>query len=231
MSEDVGAGRRLGLVVVTVLVLAAGAWFGLRGTREDSTSQEPGERSGGVAEPGAPSPTPSLAAPGEPGAPRPQGVTTPKPAPAPGPEAGPAQPPVPAPSGAAPSAAAEPASPGSAGQEAPPSNAVANKEDIRAAIRALIPEVRRCYEQGLKQRPDLSGTVRVDFTLSRAPDGGAYAKEGEIGDTTLTAPFVEACILSALQTAHFQELKGSGEVRVRYPFKFDAEAGGFGGEP
>jgi len=229
MSDDVGAGRRLGLVVVTVLVLVAGAWFGLRGTGEDSTAAEPGERSGGVAEPGAPSQAPALAAPGEPGAPRPQGVA-PKPTPTPGPEAGTAQPPVPAPSGA--STATEPASAGSGGQEAqPPSNAVANKEDIRAAIRALIPEVRRCYEQGLKQRADLSGTVRVDFTLSRAPDGGAYAKEGEIGDTTLAAPFVEACILSALQTAHFQELKGSGEVRVRYPFKFDAEAGGFGGEP
>lgn len=228
MSDDVGAGRRLGLVAVTVLVLIAGIWFALRGAREDSTAEEPGERSGGVAEPtAAPSPGPSAAAPGEPGAPRPQPAVPTRPT---GVEAGTVQPAAVQAGGGTGSGSAPAAAAGSLAQESQsPSNAVANKEDIRAAIRALIPEVRRCYEQGLKQRAGLSGTVRVEFTLAQAPDGGAYAKQGEIGDTTLAAPFVEACILTALQSAHFQDLKGSGEVRVRYPFKFDAEAGGFGG--
>jgi hypothetical protein len=104
----------------------------------------------------------------------------------------------------------------------------ATKEDIRAAIHELTPEIRECFNQGLKTNPNLDGKVRVDFVLARAPDGGAYAREGEVGESTLNAPLVEACILSKLQTARFENIHGDGEVRVRYPFKLSSGAG-FGG--
>jgi hypothetical protein len=113
----------------------------------------------------------------------------------------------------------------------PSSKAMANKEDIRAAIKELLPQIRDCYEQGLKQNPSLDGKARVEFVLARAPDGGAYAREGEVNESTMNAPLVEACILSKLQTAHFRDLQGEGEVRVKYPFNFhsERERGGFGG--
>jgi len=110
-----------------------------------------------------------------------------------------------------------------------------NKEAIRAVIRQLSPMVRDCYDQGLKANPTMEGTVQVKMLLQNAPDGGAFAKEGEIGDgTTLGAPLVEACILSKMQTAHFSELtdvggaKGEGGLRVTYPFKLQPGTG-FGG--
>lgn len=140
-------------------------------------------------------------------------------------------------------AAAAPAAPssgagaeGSGGSNGPASSeteskAVANKEDIRAAILALKGDLKACFEQGLKSNPELDGTVKVAFTLARSPDGGAYAREGEIDDSTLGAPLVEACILSKIQTAKFKDLKGDGEVRVRYPFRLSGDgAAGFGGQ-
>ncbi|MGC4117593.1 MAG: AgmX/PglI C-terminal domain-containing protein [Myxococcales bacterium] len=119
--------------------------------------------------------------------------------------------------------------PGGTGE--PPAKALANKEDIRAAIQELKPQIKECFEQGLKTNPELDGTLKVEFTLARSPDGGAYAREGEVNDSTLKAPLVEACVLSKIQAAKFKDLKGDGEVRVRYPFRMSSDsAPGFGGQ-
>ena len=77
--------------------------------------------------------------------------------------------------------------------------------------------------------------MQVKFVLANSPDGGAVAKEGEIGESSsLQAPLVQACILSKIQTAQFQELldadgaRDSGEIRVTYPYTL-TQGGGFGG--
>lgn len=112
-----------------------------------------------------------------------------------------------------------------------------NKDSVRAAIKHLLPLVKDCYAQGLKTDPSMEGMIQVKVLLKNAPDGGAFAQEGEIGEaSTLQAPLVQACILSKLQTAHFPELKdyqgakGGGGLRVTYPFKLQQNAGGFGGD-
>lgn len=224
--------RRLPLLIAAAVTLgvAAALWLGRDGGPAAPAPEE--ERSGGVAAepPGARAPSEAVAARPASGEP---GVAAQPPAARP-PEAG-----FPARAGE-PTAAASP--PSGAGAAEPPgagsprpeggeaeSKATANKDDIRAAIRDLVPQIKDCYEQGLKTNPDLGGKVVVSFVLARAPDGGSYAREGEVGDSTLSAPLVEACVLSKLQGAHFKELKGDGEVRVRYPFKFAAESFGFGG--
>jgi hypothetical protein len=116
-----------------------------------------------------------------------------------------------------------------AGGSASPNKAVANRDDIRESIRELLPQIKDCFEQALKLNPDLEGTAKVEFVLSKAPDGGAYAREGEVNNSTVNAPLLEACLLDRVQHAHFKELKGEGEVRVSYPFKFGSSSG-FGGK-
>ena len=120
--------------------------------------------------------------------------------------------------------------PGTGGTPAADSRATLSKEDIRAAIQELLPEIKDCYQQGLKGNPDLDGTVKVEFVLVNTPDGGSYAREGEINDSTLASPLVEACILSKIQKAKFKDIQGNGEVRVKYPFRMSSGAGGFGGQ-
>jgi hypothetical protein len=213
------------MVVAAVVVAGLVAWFSLSGSSSNPENGSPGNpRSGGgelsggmnertpTARPGEPIPS----AAGEPGAPRaPEGL---KNAASPVRQEAPATGALEAPN--SPQAAAPPAAVSPALD--------ATKEDIRAAIHELTPEIRECFNQGLKTNPNLDGKVRVDFVLARAPDGGAYAREGEVGESTLNAPLVEACILSKLQTARFENIHGDGEVRVRYPFKLSSGAG-FGG--
>lgn len=121
---------------------------------------------------------------------------------------------------------------GAGGSPEGESKASLNKEDIRAAINELKPQIKECFEQGLKANPNLDGTVKVEFVIVGSPDGGgAYAREGEINDSSLAAPLVEACILSKIQTAKFKAIQGNGEVRVKYPFRLSSgSGGGFGGE-
>ncbi|HEY3448120.1 MAG TPA: AgmX/PglI C-terminal domain-containing protein [Myxococcales bacterium] len=226
--------RNLVIAVVLASLVAAAALVLLSpGASSDDAAAPKDEESAGVSTGAAPSPKPLPAQAGPLEAGESSGGV---PAPA-EPRVAPSNP------GAAPAAAAA-GSAGSAagaaggsegsgaGNSAPAeSKASANKEDIRAAILELRGQIKECFEQGLKSKPDLDGTVKVEFVLARSPDGGAYAKEGEIGDSTIGAPLVEACILSKIQSAKFKDLKGDGEVRVRYPFRLSSDqAAGFGGQ-
>ncbi|MBI5494397.1 MAG: AgmX/PglI C-terminal domain-containing protein [Deltaproteobacteria bacterium] len=96
-------------------------------------------------------------------------------------------------------------------------------EEVKAAIRAVIPAVKDCYEGGLKMKADSQGALKVSFTLVAA-DGGGFMRDAEIVDSQLGNPVVDACVLNALATARFPMPEGDGEVRVTYPFKFSQDA-------
>ncbi len=91
---------------------------------------------------------------------------------------------------------------------------------IKTAVQAVLPDVKNCYETGLKMKADSKGTVKVSFTLV-ASDGGGFMRDAELLDSELANPVVDSCILEALSQAHFPMPQGGGEVRVTYPFKFD----------
>jgi hypothetical protein len=97
----------------------------------------------------------------------------------------------------------------------------AESPEVQAAVRAIQPGVNDCYQQGLKQKADLGGTVTVAFTLHKDPQGGSFAKEGAVADSSLQAPQVEGCIVQQLNQARFPDIKGEGDVQVRYPFKLE----------
>jgi hypothetical protein len=105
-----------------------------------------------------------------------------------------------------------------------PAQAAVERADILAAMKLIQPQVQDCYQQGLKQTPGLKGAVTLSFTL-RAVDGGggSEAASGEVEASTLSAPLVEACMLSHVQGLAFPALHGAGEVKVRYPFQLSPD--------
>lgn len=115
----------------------------------------------------------------------------------------------------APSAPAAPADP-------EPPHGTLDKDDIRNAITAITPLVRDCYEQGLKQNPDLSGRMELHFTII-GKDNRGRIEDARVGEeSSLANLFVQACVLGALGKADFKVPHGDGAVDVTYPFIFAA---------
>jgi hypothetical protein len=132
--------------------------------------------------------------------------------------------------------AAEPAHDGpSAGEPAPDAapTATLSREGVQAAIQAVKPKIRACYEEALAIQPGLAGTLQVTFALEQK-DGRGTVVSGEIADSEMKSPFFEACVLKQIAGADFEAPTGDGVVSVTYPFHFDevepAEAAGDGEE-
>jgi hypothetical protein len=105
-----------------------------------------------------------------------------------------------------------------------------SKEAIQAAIKAVVPRVKQCFEQGLKKEPDLAGRVVVQFEIEADEEGRGVVNKGEVPESETVSPFFDACVLKEVAGAEFPAPEGGGKVVVRYPFQFDP-GGGFGGQP
>ncbi len=114
------------------------------------------------------------------------------------------------------------------GNRSPEQKGGVQREAIRDAIKAALPEVRDCYEQALKQDPSLAGKVIVEFELETKDQQGTVMR-GEVIGTETKSPFFEACVLQKVAGTKFPAPEGGGTVTVRYPFHFDP-GGGFCGE-
>jgi len=108
-----------------------------------------------------------------------------------------------------------------------------NKEAIRAAIRAVVPKIKGCFDTWLKAAPENRAKralrIEADFTIV-AKDGQGHIDEGEAipREDTADAPTLQdvtlrSCLLQALTTARFPVPPGDGKVRVRYPFLMRTE--------
>ncbi len=143
----------------------------------------------------------------------------------------------PAPTAEAPPAAATAAlSPEPAAEAPPPEPALAapgvtqSPEPTRGRLpKAVIskvlneanPDFGRCLEEGFQRKPELSGTINLNFVIS--PDGSVpYAAALEQG-TDLPDEKVIECVLKAVQGLHFPEPSG-GRVVVTHPLKFEPAA-------
>jgi TonB family protein len=91
------------------------------------------------------------------------------------------------------------------------------KEAIRRTIQRHLNEVRFCYTEGLRSRPDLHGRVQVMFMIS----GSGSVQSASVADSDLRQPGVERCIAEAVRRWSFPAPEGGGYVSVRYPFVFE----------
>jgi hypothetical protein len=78
-----------------------------------------------------------------------------------------------------------------------------------------IPKIKRCYLDVLERRPDVTGKFIIRFTIARDGDMGrvreATILPPESGDTELSEPLMQQCILLALQESPFPAPSGESE--------------------
>lgn len=89
-----------------------------------------------------------------------------------------------------------------------------SKETIRRVVHRYLNEVRFCYEEELRRRPDLAGRVSVRFLIGQDGSvGSALAAE-----STMESARVASCIVDAVRRWSFPAPEGGGMVVVTYPF-------------
>lgn len=128
------------------------------------------------------------------------------------------QSPVEAPPEGPPAREPKPAEPGIAPTGAP-TRGTLPKAVIDEKLKAATPAVQACYARALKTKPELRGSVVVNFVVGS--DGKvAYAEAVEEDDALADAPTVE-CILNEIRKLVFPEPNG-GRVFINYPFKLES---------
>ena len=97
-----------------------------------------------------------------------------------------------------------------------------DKEYLRASIRELVPLVKECYVNALRDQPDLGGRLTVEFRIAGEPEIGGVVTESRIVETdagTLHAG-LEECVRETMYGLQLDAPAGGGTVQVRYPFIF-----------
>ncbi len=96
------------------------------------------------------------------------------------------------------------------------------KEDIQDAVHEAKAPITDCYEQALKKSPDLTGRLKVKFTLIKKDEVGRLNDASivdEDGEGAINNPFLAICVLKALGEVEYPAPEGGdGEVTVTYPF-------------
>ena len=91
-----------------------------------------------------------------------------------------------------------------------------DKEGIRAAVKAALPDVRDCYEEWLKVQPELGGRLKASFTIDTDDGVEGKVESVSLGDSGIGHFAMEGCILSAFQGLRF-EAPMNGPINVTYP--------------
>jgi len=97
-----------------------------------------------------------------------------------------------------------------------------DKAYIRRSVRALLPLLQDCYEQGLQRDPTLGGTVVVDFTIEGEPVVGGVIGHSAIdaAASSLSDVTTRECIQETMYALEIDPPADGGVVTVKYPFAF-----------
>ncbi len=126
-----------------------------------------------------------------------------------------APPPEPAASAAAPEA--KPIEPGVA-QNGAPTRGKLPKSVIDEKLKSVGPAIQACYERGLQTKPDLHGSVDINFVV--APDGKVAHADTSNGGDALSDNATVDCILGAIKKLEFPAPSG-GRVFINYPLRLE----------
>ena len=85
---------------------------------------------------------------------------------------------------------------------------------IQATILRYLSQIRACYEEGLKQNPDMLGQVTTAFEIN----GQGLMNSVKILKSALNNTFVDGCISERMMTWKFPTPRGGALVKVTYPF-------------
>ncbi len=89
-----------------------------------------------------------------------------------------------------------------------------DKEDIRSVMRQAMPQVKKCYVEALKHRPNLEGKLVLEWKVR---------DKGIVEEAKVINHFdekVENCILANSKTWIFPAPPSDQFMLIRYPFVF-----------
>jgi len=101
----------------------------------------------------------------------------------------------------------------------PPQTSPEEQKQVEGVINSHMPEVRRCYEDGLLEKSDLAGVLNTDIII--APAGNVA--DTKVVDNSVKAPKVEKCILDSVKKWTFPKHSGPQNMVVTYPFVLKLE--------
>ena len=90
-----------------------------------------------------------------------------------------------------------------------------DRDIVRRIARAHINEVRHCYNLGLHEQPELSGTVEIEFVIGA---DGRVRKTKDVTGARLASRDVRRCVAAAVRRWNFPKPKSGKQVTVSYPF-------------
>jgi hypothetical protein len=90
-------------------------------------------------------------------------------------------------------------------------------ETIQSVVRASFGKFRICYENGLRDCPNLSGRVAVDFVIQ--PDGTVSKARVNEKATDVPDSAIGRCVASKFRELRFPGFDGP-PMRVTYPISF-----------
>jgi hypothetical protein len=99
-----------------------------------------------------------------------------------------------------------------------------DREGIRGAVRASLPEIRECYESWLQANPDIGGRIAVKLTVTtsdKEPNTGLVSAVS-LGDERIGHAPMEGCILSVFQELRFEAPEG-GKLDITYPIELRSD--------
>ena len=91
-----------------------------------------------------------------------------------------------------------------------------DKEPVRLVMRKNSSGFKKCYDDELKNSPNIEGKVVLDWDIS---DTGEV-KRASIKSSALNNPNVENCMLSTLRTLKFPEAPKGTDANINYPILF-----------
>ena len=95
-----------------------------------------------------------------------------------------------------------------------------SRGSIDDGIRDFMPDIRQCYQEALKEVPDLEGRIMVKFTIKGQDEVGRVIKVS-IKDADFDDAPLEDCIMDVVESIDFDPPQGGGIVIVSYPFLFE----------
>ena len=97
-----------------------------------------------------------------------------------------------------------------------------DKDYIRGQMQALIPLIKECYENALRDKPMLSGKLVVNFTIVAEPEIGGLVADSTVDpdNSDIADSDLRECVQETMYGARFPAPKDGGEVKVTYPFIF-----------
>jgi hypothetical protein len=88
------------------------------------------------------------------------------------------------------------------------------KEQVAETVRNHQVDIKTCYDESLKKKPDVAGTINVDITV--APSG--QVAEAKLHDSTAKFPQLETCIVGKIKAWQFPKPDGTGNFSFTFPF-------------